>query len=270
MPAISLLTDFGLSDAYVGIMKGAILSKAPNAAIVDISHRISPQDLVQAAYLIDSAYRFFPKATVHVVVVDPGVGSSRAIIALETDGYYFLAPDNGVLTRIIEKTTVGAAVKVENQRFFHETVSRTFHGRDVFAPVSAFLALGGDIRELGPCIALGDLVHLPLPIPRITKSGELIGAVIDIDRFGNLITNIEEGLIQALCESRGSTAVIVGIGGSKIYGMQGSYAGVAPGAGLAIIGSRGTLEISVNRGSARDFFSTTIGDAVMVLAGLHL
>lgn len=265
MPVISLLTDFGLSDAYVGIMKGVILSKAPNVGIVDISHRISPHDLVQAAYLIDSAYHYFPSGTVHVVVVDPGVGSNRAIIALEAAGYYFLAPDNGVLTRILEKTTVTAAVKVENRSFFLETVSRTFHGRDVFAPVAACLALGGDIRELGGGIAPDNLVHLPLPNPRITQTGELMGAVIDIDRFGNLITNIDEGLIQYLCQKSGSV-VTVGSGRMKIYGLQTSYADVSPGEGLAIIGSRGTLEICVNRGSAEDFFSAAIGDTVMVLA----
>jgi S-adenosylmethionine hydrolase len=265
MPVISLLTDFGLSDAYVGIMKGVILSKAPDAGIVDISHRISPQDLVRAAYLIDSAYHYFPKGTVHVVVVDPGVGGNRDIIALEAAGYYFLAPDNGVLTRILETTTVSSAVTVENRRFFLETVSRTFHGRDIFAPVAAYLVQGGDLRDLGPLVAPGDLAHLRLPKPRVAKTGEVIGAVIDIDRFGNLITNIDEGLIQGLCKKSGS-AVTVHVSRSIIYGLQISYAGVSPGEGLAIIGSRGTLEISVNCGSARDFFPAAIGDTVMVQA----
>lgn len=265
MPVISLLTDFGLSDAFVGIMKGVILSKAPDARIVDISHQISPYHLVQTAYLIDSAYRYFPKGTVHTVVVDPGVGSDRAVIALEAAGYFFLAPDNGVLTLILEKTTVATAVKVENRRIFLETVSRTFHGRDIFAPVAAHLALGGDIHELGPCIATGDLAQLPLPKPLIAKTGELIGAVIDIDRFGNLITNIDEGLIQALCEKRES-AVTVDIGGNRLFGLKASYASVSPGATLAIIGSRGTLEIAINCGSASDVFSAAIGDDVTVVA----
>jgi S-adenosyl-L-methionine hydrolase (adenosine-forming) len=263
MPVISLLTDFGESDAYVGIMKGVILSKAPDAGIVDISHRISPQDLVQAAYLISSAYRYFPKGTVHVVVVDPGVGSNRAIIALEVAGFFFLAPDNGVLTLILEKATAERAVKVENRRFFLENPSRTFHGRDIFAPVSAHLAMGGDIHELGPCIAPSALVNLSIPKPLTEKTGELIGAVIDIDRFGNLITNIDEGLIQTLCEKNRSNAMVY-IGKHIISGLQVSYAGVSPGAMLAIIGSRGTLEISINRGSAKDYFSAAIGDYVTV------
>ncbi|MFH0725093.1 MAG: SAM-dependent chlorinase/fluorinase [Pseudomonadota bacterium] len=266
MPVISLLTDFGLSDTYVGIMKGVILSRAPEARIVDISHGILPQHLVKAAFLIDSAYRYFPKGTVHVVVVDPGVGSDRTIIVLEAAGYFFMAPNNGVLTMILEKTTAAKAVKVENRRFFLETVSRTFHGRDIFAPVAAYLSLGGDIHELGSRVAPSDLMRLPIPKPLIGKTGELIGVVIDIDRFGNLITNINEDLIQALCENSGP-AVIVGIGGNRICDLKASYADVSPGATLAIIGSRGTLEISINRGRAKDFFSAAIGDQVTVLTG---
>jgi S-adenosylmethionine hydrolase len=265
MPVISLLTDFGLSDAYVGIMKGVILSKAPAAKIVDISHGISPQNLVQAAFLIDSAYRYFPKGTVHVVVVDPGVGSDRPLIALDAAGYFFLAPDNGVLTLILEKAGIDNAVKIENRRCFLEPVSRTFHGRDIFAPVAAHLSTRGNINELGSCIAPSALVHLPVPMPVISASGELMGTVIDIDRFGNLITNINDDLIQAHCVKSGSE-VTVGIGKKKISGLQVSYTGVSPGVMLAIIGSRRTLEISINCGSAKDFFSATIGDDVAVFA----
>jgi S-adenosyl-L-methionine hydrolase (adenosine-forming) len=263
MPVISLLTDFGESDVYVGIMKGVILSKAPDARIVDISHSISPQNLVQAAYLIDSAYPYFPKGTAHVIVVDPGVGSDRNIIALEAAGSFFLAPDNGVLTLILEKASVNRAVKVENRRFFLENVSRTFHGRDIFAPVAAHLSMGGDINELGPCIVPSALVYLPIPKPVSSKTGELIGTVIDIDRFGNLITNIDESIIQAFCAKSGSE-VTVGIGKNQICGLQGFYDGVSPGAMLAIIGSRGTLEIAINCGSAKDYFSAAIGDEVTV------
>lgn len=265
MPVISLLTDFGSSDAYVGIMKGVILSKAPNARIVDISHQVPPHHLVHAAYLIDSAYRYFPKGTVHVVVVDPGVGSDRAVIALEAAGYFFLAPNNGVLTLILEKTKASAVVKVENRRLFLETVSRTFHGRDVFAPVAAYIAMEGDIQDLGPTLAPGDRVQLPIAKPQTGKTGELVGAVIDIDRFGNLITNIDEGLIEALGAKRG-LAVTVRIGKNQIRGLQVSYAGVSPGATLAIIGSRGTLEISINSGSASEFFSAAVGDQVTLIA----
>jgi S-adenosyl-L-methionine hydrolase (adenosine-forming) len=265
VPVISLLTDFGVSDAYVGIMKGVILSKAPEAMIVDISHEISPHNLVQAAFLIDSAYRYFPKGTVHVVVVDPSVGSDRTIIALKAAGFFFLAPDNGVLTPILEKESIERAVKVENRRYFLETVSRTFHGRDIFAPVSAHLFLGGDINDLGPFMLPNALAHLTLPKPVISISGELIGTVIDIDRFGNLITNIYEGLLLALCEKSGP-ALTVRIGPYEILGLRASYADALPGAALAIIGSRGTLEVSINRGSARESFSAIPGTTVTVSA----
>jgi hypothetical protein len=268
VPVISLLTDFGLSDAYVGIMKGVIFSKAPDAKIVDISHQISPHNLVQAAFLINSAYRYFPKGTVHVVVVDPSVGSDRTIIALKAAGFFFLAPDNGVLTPILEKESIDRSVKVENRRYFLETVSRTFHGRDIFAPVAAHLFSGGDINELGPSIPLNALGHLSLPKPEISRTGELIGIVIDIDRFGNLITNIDEGLIQEFCEKNGPE-LTVRIGQIRISGLRASYAGVSPGAALAIIGSRGTLEISINRGSAMESFSAVPGAMVKVSAANH-
>lgn len=264
MPVISLLTDFGFGDAYVGIMKGVILSKAPEVRIVDISHQIVPQCLVQAAYLIESAFRYFPKGTVHVVVVDPGVGSDRAIVAMEANGYFFLAPDNGVLTRVLRKTTAATLVAVENRNFFLQDVSRTFHGRDIFAPVAAYLATGGNINQLGPSMAPDTLAHLLLSEPEILKTGELVGVVIDIDRFGNLITNIDQGLLKGLC-CHNVSEVKVCIGENQIPGLNTSYAEVSPGAMLALIGSRDTLEISINCGSAKDQLSATIGDPVTVL-----
>lgn len=262
MAVISLLTDFGLTDAHVGIMKGVILSTAPAARIVDISHDISPWGLVQAAYLIHASYGYFPQKTVHTVVVDPGVGSHRAIVALAANDHLFLAPDNGVLSLVLEKTTVATAVKVENRRFFREPVSRTFHGRDIFAPVAAHLAVGADIHQLGPPLDPSALVRLPIATPLTSETGELIGAVIDIDRFGNLITNIDEDRITG---SRQPAAATVRIGHHTLFGLSGSYAEAASGQPLAIIGSRGTLELSINCGDARTFFSAAIGDPVRVV-----
>lgn len=261
-PVITLLTDFGLKDAYVGILKGVILSVAPNARIVDISHQVSPQNLLQAAYLIESGYAYFPGGTLHVVVVDPGVGSHRRIIAIEAGNYRFLAPDNGVLGRVLDKTPVSTAIAVENPEFFRPTVSSTFHGRDIFAPVAAHIIRGVPLPRLGPAVSPDSLVRLDLPSPRRSDAGDWIGEIIDIDRFGNLVTNIEAVLLGAASSSRASATLTIHVGSGTISGLSASYAAMAPGEPLAIIGSRGTLEISVNQGSAADYFSVSLGDAV--------
>jgi hypothetical protein len=263
VPVVTLLTDFGLGDAYVGIMKGVILSVAPDARMVDITHQVSPQNLIQAAFLIDSATPYFPRGTLHMVVVDPGVGSRRRILALETDAYRFLAPDNGVLTRVLEKTAVRTVVAVENPDFFLPTVSGTFHGRDIFAPVAAHILRGVPLQRLGPGISPDTLVRLDLPAPRVSDAGEWIGTVIDMDRFGNLVTNLEAALL-AVSGPQALAALTIHVGSGRIRGLSVSYAAVAPGEPLAVIGSRGTLEISVNQGSAADYFSTSLGDTVRV------
>lgn len=266
MTVISLLTDFGHTDAYVGIMKGVILATAPAARIVDLSHEIAPGGLVQAAHCLYTSYGYFPENTVHTVVVDPGVGSSRAIVAVATADHIFLAPDNGVLSRVLENTSVSAAVRVENPQFFHEPVSRTFHGRDIFAPVAAHLAMGAEFHQLGPSIDPGTLVRLHLAPPVTTATGEVIGTIIDIDRFGNLITDIGEDLITG---SKHASAPTVQIGNHTLSGLSDAYAAVASGKPLAIIGSRGTLELSVNCGDARRFFSAAIGEPVRVNTSIH-
>ena len=152
MPIITLLTDFGVEDAYVGMMKGVVLSINPSAVIIDITHHIEPQNLIQPAYIINSYYRYFPENTVHIIVIDPGVGSDRSIIAVKMMEHVFLAPNNGVLTLLMDEGKVDALVRVENQRFFLKSVSRTFHGRDIFAPVAAYISKGIDIKKLGPSL----------------------------------------------------------------------------------------------------------------------
>ncbi|MDX9788837.1 MAG: SAM-dependent chlorinase/fluorinase [Desulfobacterales bacterium] len=261
MAVITLLTDFGFDDAYVGIMKGVILSKAPSARIVDISHRVLPHNLLQAAFLLDSAYAYFPKGTVHTVVVDPGVGGNRAIIAVEAAGFFFLAPNNGVLTPVLNKVTVSNAMLVENHALFLEPVSRTFHGRDIFAPIAAYLSEGGNIRLLGPCIAPAEAVRLEIPEPVLFETGELIGTIIDMDRFGNLITNISKEHLKTHFPKMHSQ-IFIRIGKTNIAGLSKSYSDVSTGYPLAVIGSRGYLEISINCGSAKDFFSVTIGEHI--------
>ena len=252
MPGIALLTDFGLSDPYVGIMKGVILSICPKASVVDVSHDVDPQDIRAAAYLLDAAYPYFPEDTVHTVVVDPGVGSGRAIIAVQAGGHYFLAPDNGVLTKVLEGSVLQTAVRVENPAYFIQPVSRTFHGRDIFAPVAAHMAAGKLLDAFGPRISAEDMVQLEIPAAYLSK-GELAGAIITVDRFGNLITNIPENLVQQLAPGKDESRLQVQVGSYQIKGLSPSYQSVSPGELLAIIGSRGYLEISVNQGDARAY-----------------
>lgn len=250
MRTISLLTDFGLRDPYVGIMKAVIASRAPAASVIDLSHSVSPQDVTEAAFFIASSFPYFPVDTVHVIVVDPGVGSGRAVVAMRAAGHFFLAPDNGVLTRIMENASIEEIVRVENEGYFLHPVSRTFHGRDIFAPVAAAVAEGLQLAELGPLIGAADAVRIRLPGPSLTEKGCLKGEVIAVDGFGNLITNLDEESLARVSAGKDPSALSVEIGESFIQGLSSSYRAVPEGGLLAIIGSRGYLEISVNQGDA--------------------
>lgn len=247
---ITLTTDFGLEDEYVGVMKGVILSICPAATIVDVTHGIPPQNRIQAAYVINSAYRYFPAGTIHLAVVDPGVGTGRATTALRADGHVFLAPDNGVLSFLLQKQ--GAfAVRLTRSEYFLKSVSTTFHGRDVFAPAAAHLAAGADLKSLGEPVDCGALKTLDLGLPRIGADGRLSGTVVWADRFGNLTTSIDAASLDAYLRSKpvGSKPVIR-IGTCRIAGLSSTYADAEPGRALALIGSRGYLEIAVNCGNA--------------------
>ena len=270
MAIITLLTDFGLEDAYVGIVKGVILSINPSVTIVDISHNITPQDLVRAAYLLETSYRFFAPGTLHVVVVDPGVGGGRSIVGVEVKGHRFLAPDNGVLTAILAEGTADRVVRVENSRFFLDPVSRTFHGRDIFAPVAAHLSMGLDLEELGPVTESGELMRLRLPQPAFAEAGEIIGVVVTADRFGNLVTNIRERDMVELRNPDDTSDLIIQIGGKSIRGISDSYSAAAPGRLLAIMGSTGRLEISVNCGNASRFCKAGPGGTVRIKRGASI
>jgi len=232
-------------------MKGVILSIAPQVTIVDLSHGIAAQDLAGAAFLIDSAFGYFPEKTVHVIVVDPGVGSERAVIAAEASGHFFLAPDNGALTKILARNSAESLVSVENPEFFRHPVSQTFHGRDIFAPVAARMAGGEPLDNFGPRRSPADLVRLSLPVPYVSDTGELVGEVVTIDHFGNLITSLDEKSLARFSPSGNADDVWVYIGEACIQGLSDAYQAVAPGRMLAIIGSSGYLEISVNTGDAR-------------------
>ena len=254
-PVISLLTDFGMVDSYVGTMKGVILRICQAARIVDLSHDVPPQDIVAAGYLLESSWRFFPPGTVHVAVVDPGVGSDRRILAASFQGHLFIAPDNGLLPIAFSGACPDEMVLVQNTDFFLAEVSQTFHGRDIFAPVAAHLANGLELSALGP--PCGDWVEAELTRPERGPSGEIEGEVIYIDRFGNLVTNISEGEVPPECE--------VTVEGRRIHGLSLSYASVRQGELLAIIGSTGPLEVSINQGNAFEELAAARGTHVRVL-----
>ena len=261
---ITLLTDFGNSDAYVGIMKGAILSVDPSAVIVDLTHDIAPQDIAGAAYCIDSAYKYFPPGSIHVVVVDPGVGSHRAIIAVSAGGHVFLAPDNGVLSRILSSGQPKTITVVENDTYFRKPVSQTFHGRDIFAPVAGHLNNGLPVDRLGPEVTADQLMHLDLPKPYVSKSREIKGQVIRIDRFGNLITNIDHQLIRAAFDAVNAHELNVSIGAHHISGLSASYQEAGSQSLLALIGSTGFMEIAVSGGRASEFCGAGQGAIVLI------
>ncbi|MDL1968212.1 MAG: SAM-dependent chlorinase/fluorinase [Deltaproteobacteria bacterium] len=264
MSIITLLTDFGLNDEYVGTMKGVIFSVNPSAVLVDITHNIDPHDIIQAAFTIKASYKFFPKGTVHVVIVDPGVGGSRAIIALETAGHIFIAPDNGILTLLVEENNIAEIIRVDNKKFFLEPVSLTFHGRDIFAPVSAHISSGIKIDNIGTPINKTDLVKLSIPKPGISDKGELVGTIVSIDRFGNLITNIDSNCLENFCRPNAGKKPEIRINNNKISGLSESYENSALNSPLVIIGSRGYLEIAVNCYSAKKYFKAEKGNTITV------
>jgi S-adenosylmethionine hydrolase len=251
---ITLTTDFGLADAFVGTMKGVILARAPRATIVDLTHGVAPGDIRAGAFALLTGCRYFPKGTVHVAVVDPGVGSARRAIAVRTRDYWFVGPDNGVLSWALARETVRSVRRIANARLWLRPVSRTFHGRDVFAPVAAHLARGGSFHSVGP--ELADYARLPWPALR-EAGGEITGEVLVVDRFGNAITNIPEAGLPA-----GMPAGVVWAGRRRLCRVEACYAAVPPGGTVAVFGSSGFLEIAVNGGSAAPRFGLHPGSRV--------
>lgn len=267
MRLVTLVTDFGLRDEYVGVMKGVAAGIDPTLTIVDITHGIEAQDVVHGAFVLAAACDYFPAGTVHLAVVDPGVGSARRILAVETDRFRFVAPDNGLLERVLACRSIQAMVAVENRRFFLDRVSRTFHGRDIFMPVAAHLAAGVPLAELGPAIDPQSMVSGVVPGCRIISDERIDGAVVAADRFGNLLTTIDAASVDALVRSACGRQITVVAGQQVIHGLAASYDAVATHAPLAIIGSRGLLEISINGGSAQDTLGLGKTDPVRVTLG---
>lgn len=264
---ITLTTDFGVGDEYVGVMKGVILSINPSAKIVDITHHIMPQDLHEAAYTISASYKYFPEGSIHVIVVDPGVGSRRKIIALSIDNQIFLAPNNGILSHVMKTKPVEKAVCVENKTYFRRTISRTFHGRDIFAPVAAHLTTGVPITQLGAAMDQNKIIRLEFNDPDWSEEEELVGSVVWVDRFGNLGTNIHRDHINKHFPPGLHKNLMVVLAEKEIKGLSTSYMDVGLKNPLAIIGSRGYLELAVCCGHAGQFFQAQKGDKVKIFVG---
>ena len=256
---INLMTDFGEKDVFVGVMKGVISGINPSARVIDLTHAVPAFDAVEAAWLLRDAYGFFPSGTVHVVVVDPGVGTSRRIVAARADGHVFLAPDTGILSPVAAAHAPEAMVRVENSAYRLPHVSPTFHGRDIFAPAAAHLSLGVPLEELGP--AIDSMAPLSLPAPEPTPSGGVRGQVLRFDRFGNLMTNIP---VASLGDTAGLT---VQFGDWLLHGIQSTFGEVEAGKPTAIAGSSGYVEICVNQGNARDLLGARRGDPVEIAPG---
>ena len=264
MALITLLTDFGTRDEYVGVMKGVIAGITPDARIVDISHHIEPQNIVHGAFLLAAAYSYFPVGTIHVAIVDPGVGGERRILAVEYDRQRFIVPDNGLIEQVLVDGLPLSAVAVENPRYYLAHVSHTFHGRDIFAPVAAHLAAGVPLTGLGPAVDRQGMVSGIVPRCGFPAPGCVEGRVVAIDRFGNLMTNIDADTIDRMAHRISGQAMLVILGDKPIGPIVASYDRVARQTPLAVIGSRGLLEISVNCGNARQILKAGLNDRVRV------
>ena len=262
MPIITLLTDFGSQDYFVGAMKGVILSRNPSAQIVDLTHHIPPQDIQAAAFNLLASYASFPPGTIHVAVVDPGVGSNRRALLIECAGQFFIGPDNGIFSWILEREGDFRAIQLKNEKFFEHQLSKTFHGRDIFAPVAAALSNGVAVAEFGDEVS--DCVRLASLTPQVQTDGQLQGRVIHIDRFGNCITNLTRA---HLTEESFATGAKLVVNGREISTVRRYFAegGDDERDLFCIFGSAGFLEIAVQNSSAATVLNAHCGDTVLLV-----
>jgi hypothetical protein len=257
---ITLITDFGLDDFFVGAMKGVILSINPSATIVDLTHTMKPHDIPAAAFTLAQAYRAFPHGTIHVVVVDPGVGSARKPLLVASRQFAFVGPDNGVFSFIYEQGEAEAVIQITSEHYFRKPVSQTFHGRDIFAPVAAWLSRGLNPDGFGHRIT--EYVKCDLPQPHMIGPTHIRGQVIHIDRFGNLITNLTGNQLTAKILDAGIELVVAD---HTIGTIQTHFAENPSGEPFALFGSTGRLEIAVYLDSAEKLLNASIGTPVDVL-----
>ncbi|MEX2425531.1 MAG: SAM-dependent chlorinase/fluorinase [Thermomicrobiaceae bacterium] len=252
-PAVTFLTDFGLQDTFVGQMKGVALSHCPDAALVDLTHGVSPQSITEGAYHLAAAWHWFPEGTIHVCVVDPGVGTARRAIAVNVAGHLFLAPDNSLLSCVLRSQDVGAAVDLTPDGGEGTYVSRTFHGRDVFARAAGRLAQGAALSDLGPAIDPNDLKRFEPPEPRF-ETDQITGEIIMVDHWGNAITNISADQLGGP-DANWS----VKCGDLTIAELSSTYAAVERGNPVAVISSMDTVEIAVRDGAAASRYDLRSG-----------
>ena len=252
---VALLTDCGTRDWYVAAMKGVILSRAPRARLIDITHDVPPQDVTAGAFTLAATVPWFPQGTVFVAVVDPGVGSGRTLLAARADGRYFIGPDNGVLGLSLERARRLTIVQLTNSRYWLPAISRTFHGRDIIAPVAAYLARGGSLHRLGP----PQRRPTPLTLPQVQRRGQrLHGEVVHIDTFGNLITNFQ----ASLSRTKGREGRFTLRYNRFDIPVVSSYADGRPNQLIAVVGSLGLVELAVREGSAARLLNAKRGDQV--------
>jgi S-adenosyl-L-methionine hydrolase (adenosine-forming) len=263
-PIVTLTTDFGLNDHFIGAMKGVILSIEPDAHIVDICHAVQAFDVLDGALSISQAYSYFPSGAVHVVVVDPGVGTARRPIVVTSERHHFVAPDNGVLSLIYQREERLSVRHVTGEHYFLQPVSQTFHARDIFAPVAAYLAKGVDPAKFGEEVS--DFVRFSAPKPKAVNETTLRGVILKVDRFGNLITNITPQDAPMLFGANPSGFKIV-VGSREITEIKDAYAQGAPGEVFGILGSMGYLEIAANRGPAAQIVGVGKGADVNIVLG---
>lgn len=253
---IALMTDFGQKDGFVGTMKGIIYNINPGARIVDISHDISPQNLHEASFVLQNSYKYFPKNTIFLAVIDPQVGSSRMPLVIKTEKYFFVGPDNGIFSSIYRDAKNADIFELKNKNYFLDKISKNFHGRDIFAPVCAYLSKG-----LEPCLMGERLDGLTLFEEKkalMVDNTCAAGNIIYIDKFGNLITNFSEPFLEKNFINKDITIEIKG----KSLSLHNSYSDVPIGEGLAIEGSSGYIEIAVNQGNAKELFNVNYLDKV--------
>lgn len=263
-PIVTLTTDFGTNDHFVGAVKGVILDIVPEAAIVDISHAVQAFDVLDGALAISQTYSYFPTGTIHMVVVDPGVGTTRRPILASSDGYHFVAPDNGVLSMVYAREERIHVRHITSTHYFRQPVSNTFHGRDVFAPVAAYLAKMVDSHKFGEEIE--DYVKFAAPRPKAAGENRIRAVVLKVDRFGNLITNVMPEDVPALFAAKPPAFKIV-VGNREITKISTSYAEGAAGEVFGILGSMGYLEIAANRAAAAHITGAGKGSEVSILLG---
>jgi S-adenosylmethionine hydrolase len=262
---VALLTDFGSRDPFVGIMRGVMLRINPDLQLIDLSHEITPQRIREAAIVLSASYPYFPPQTIFLVVVDPGVGGTRRPIVVETADHLFVAPDNGVLGLALDQSEVRCVIHATKTQYFRQPISRTFHGRDVFAPLAAWLSRGISASEMGTTV--DDYQHLELPGPRVQAGEELVGEVIYQDRFGNLITNITEAWVIEIWGPPPWPGIEVHIDTSVIRGLDSHYAQRSPQELGIIINSWGLFEVFANGSSAAQKTGAVEGRPVRMRRG---